>query len=469
MHGLPWQKSTGHHQWPLNSFGLPGWRKGGRGTEWRQVRRNIVGPPQPCASVILGTSTVRHPLPKIAFPPRLRHRSHVHHYFTTEPTMPIAPIITFKAGQCEVDTSSKPFKVKPQPEPGYIYLYAEDELIHFCWRERDEPLDEPELDLVMVPTDGSFLPYELDSSEQPSAKTNGRIFVLKFASSSQRYLFWLQSKPQGRIGDASYFSPRDRKIGEIVHLLLQGEEVDVTRELASVRNSSGGGDDDDDEVMEDLEGQRDSHDHRGSGGAGPDATGGDVRDEGEESREGGADGARAASSAPDAAAAVRNFLNSLKGGPGLDSPQQQGSDVAYPYLNHLLPTSITVPMVDAASSEYLDTLLSFLPPAVLVLATGATDVGEPTADAVEAAKASLSLDDKRSLLKKVMRSPQFHQALGSLTMALRDGGLPSIADALGIRVENGGYIPGGGMPLGGGQAVQAFVDGVQKTVQDEKQ
>lgn len=145
----------------------------------------------------------------------------------------------------------------------------------------------------MVPTDGSFVPYEYDNS-QPSSKTNGRIFALKFASSSQRYLFWLQSKPQSRNGDPGYFSPRDRKIGDIVHRLLQGEEVNVTRELSNVRNTDDRPDDDDDETMEDAEG-RDSHNHRGSvsGGAGADATGGDVREEGEGSREGGADGARA--------------------------------------------------------------------------------------------------------------------------------------------------------------------------------
>jgi 26S proteasome regulatory subunit N13 len=137
--------------------------------------------------------------------------------------MPIAPIITFKAGLCEVDGQSNPLKVKPQPEPGYIYLYSEDELVHFCWRERNEPLENPERDLVMVPTDCSFMPYQPDSREHPTAKTNGRIFVLKFSSSSQRHFFWLQSKPQGRNGDPSYFSPRDRKIGEIVHLLRQGD------------------------------------------------------------------------------------------------------------------------------------------------------------------------------------------------------------------------------------------------------
>ncbi|QPG99710.1 hypothetical protein C2857_002378 [Epichloe festucae Fl1] len=390
--------------------------------------------------------------------------------------MPIAPIITFKAGQCEIgDATSRPLKVKPQPQPGYLYLYSEDDLIHFCWRKRDQSLDDAELDLVMVPTDGSFVPYEPDSS-QSKTKTNGRIFVLKFASSSQRYFFWLQSKPQSRNGDPSWFSPRDRKIGEVVNKLLQGEEVNVMSELATVRNAGDRhDDDDDDETMEDVGGHRGSHAHggSGSGGAGPDATGGDVREEGEGAREGGADGARAASSsAPDAAAAVRNLLDSLRGHQGLSGAQQQQqqADVPYPHLNHLLPTSITVPMIDSASVEYLDTLLSFLPPAVVVLSASSVvaeeSQKEPSAAAIEAAKASLSVEAKRSLLKKVLRSPQFSQALGTLTMALRDGGLPGVADALGIRVENGGYMVGGQMPLGGGQAVKAFVDGVKKTVKE---
>ncbi|PNY21038.1 Proteasomal ubiquitin receptor ADRM1-B [Tolypocladium capitatum] len=386
--------------------------------------------------------------------------------------MPIIPIITFKAGQCRI-ISSLTDKVRPQAEPGYVYLYSEDDLVHFCWRKRNDPLDDPELDLVMVPTDGSFVPYEYNTATQPTAKTNGRIFVLKFASSSQRYLFWMQSKPQSRNGDASWFSPRDRKIGDIVHRLLQGEEVNVTRELAAVRNVDDRRDDDD-EPMEDVEGQRRPHDHRGSGsgGAGPDATGGDIREEGEGSREGGADGARAASSSsPDAAAAVRNFLESLRGQPGLSGgQQQQQADLPFPYLNHLLTTSITIPMVDAATSEFADSLISFLPPAVVMLASGSPDFDgnfEPSAEDVEAAKASLSLDDKRTLLKKVLRSPQFHQALGSLTMALRDGGLPGVADALGVKVENGGYLQDSGMPMGGGNAVKAFVEGVKKTVQEQ--
>ncbi len=121
--------------------------------------------------------------------------------------------------------------------------------------------------------------------------TNGRIFALKFSSSSQRHLFWLQSKPQGRSGDTAWLSPRDRKIGDIVDRLLQGEEVDVTRELSSVRNNNDDDNEpgDEDATMQDV----DEQPHGGSGGAGADATGGDIRDEGEDAREGGADGARA--------------------------------------------------------------------------------------------------------------------------------------------------------------------------------
>jgi 26S proteasome regulatory subunit N13 len=93
---------------------------------------------------------------------------------------------------------------------------------------------------------------------------------------------------------------------------------------------------------------------------------------------------------------------------------------------------------------------------------------EPNAGTSAAALEASSLDQKRAILKKVLRSPQFHQSLGSLNVALRDGGLPSIADALGVKVVNGGLVRGGSVPLGGGDAVEAFVEGVRRTVEEEK-
>ncbi|KAL1837525.1 hypothetical protein VTJ49DRAFT_3670 [Mycothermus thermophilus] len=392
-------------------------------------------------------------------------------------TMSITPIITFKAGICDVDQSSKPYKVKSRETPGYIYLYSEDDLIHFCWRPRSAPVNEPELDLVMVPTDGHFVPYDTRNPSHATSKTNGRIFVLKFASSSQRHVFWLQSKPQARSGDPAWLSPRDLKIGDIVDRLLQGEEVNVSQELASVRNASNDDSDnrrdrdpDDDETMEDVEGHRDPHDHhRGSsGGAGPGATGGDFRQEGEDAREGGADGARAAAS-NEAADVVRNFLNSLKGAPGLSGNLAQPQGKLYPLLTDLLDPLTTIAMLDAAPDGYVDHLLDYLPPTVLVMAQRGEDAGplekEPTPDDGEEAKDEMTMGQKRALLKKVLRSPQFTQSLASLSVALRDGGLPSIAEALEISVENGGLVRGGRVPLGGGEAIEAFVQGVKKTVQ----
>lgn len=146
----------------------------------------------------------------------------------------------------------------------------------------------------MIPGDGHFVPVEPSSASPATTKTQGRIFVLKFTSSSQRHIFWLQSKPQGQGGDPTWLSPRDRKIGEIVDRLLQGEEVEAQfRDLASIRNNND--DETDDETMEDIQGPGHGNENSqsGTGGAGAGATGGDIREEGEEAREGGEDGGRA--------------------------------------------------------------------------------------------------------------------------------------------------------------------------------
>jgi len=132
-------------------------------------------------------------------------------------------------------------------------------------------------------------------------------------------------------------------------------------------------------------------------------------------------------------------------------------------------------MIDGATDDFVDNLLGFLPPAVLVLARQETsDDGdpvptEPDAGLAAAARAAMSREEKTALLKKVLRSPQFHQSLTTLTAALRDGGLPTVANALGINVENGGFVRGGTMPLGSGEAVEAFVEGVKKEVQEKQQ
>lgn len=205
-------------------------------------------------------------------------------------TMADAPLITFKAGRCEFHGR----KVTPQADPGYIYLYTEDELLHFCWRPRSASTSDPELDLIMFPSDGHFYPLlKEQGAEDLHSPTNGRIFVLKFTSSSQKYFFWMQSKSQSREGHNSWFSQRDQRLGQIVDALLQGDDVDVQGEIEDMAGG-GGGDDagpDGDDLM-DLDGGP-GLERRETGGAGQNATGGDSRAEGEANREGGADGGRA--------------------------------------------------------------------------------------------------------------------------------------------------------------------------------
>ena len=166
---------------------------------------------------------------------------------------------------------------------------------------------------------------------------------------------------------------------------------------------------------------------------------------------------------------MANFLKSLQGNQALGAASQPAQSKPFTTLPDLLPASTTVPLLDSVSPASIDSLLTHVPPVLLLLAQEADDISsvDPNSETTQAALEALSLDQKKDILRKVLRSPQFSQSLGSLTMALRDGGLPSVSDALGIKVENGGFMRRGGMPLGGGEAVEAFLKGIRKTVEEE--
>ena len=108
-------------------------------------------------------------------------------------------------------------------------------------------------DLLIIPYDATFVEHPIPS---------GRIYILKFSSSSQRHFYWLQTKPE-KPDDLGFFSAKDKEYGRLINKLLQGEETgDDSEDLLG---------DDEDETMEDVE----------------------RRDEGSDAREGGADGGRA--------------------------------------------------------------------------------------------------------------------------------------------------------------------------------
>lgn len=170
---------------------------------------------------------------------------------------------------------------------------------------------------------------------------------------------------------------------------------------------------------------------------------------------------------------MQNFLRSLGGagaaggsGSGYQQPQQK----LFTTLTDLLTPEACIATLSNASPKYLNTLLSYLPPQLLTLSQSADDLTDFSSASNETAQASieaLSPAQKKDLLTRVFRSPQLYQSLGSLTMALRDGGLPMVAQAVEVKVENGGLVKGGNVPLGDGAAVEAFLEGVKKTVKEE--
>jgi 26S proteasome regulatory subunit N13 len=169
----------------------------------------------------------------------------------------------------------------------------------------------------------------------------------------------------------------------------------------------------------------------------------------------------------DASSIIQNFINSIPGGKGQQLVQQP--DRLFTTLADLLTPASTLPLIESADTETLDRFLQYLPPTLVGLAQEADDAARTqTAANVEASKDALSLDQKKDILRRVLRSPQFSQSLSSLTIALRDGGLPSISEALNIPVRNGGYMRRGAVPLGGGDAVEAFLDGVKDSAEKEK-
>ena len=168
----------------------------------------------------------------------------------------------------------------------------------------------------------------------------------------------------------------------------------------------------------------------------------------------------------DATAAVQNFLRSMQGSQALQSARGGRQGQLYTTLPDLLPTSTTIPFTDSASSTTVDRLLENIPPVLLLLSQQSevdTCSTEASPEAAKAALEGMSLEQKKEVLRKVLRSPQFTQGLNSLTGALRDGGLPTISEALKIPVENGGLIQGGTVPQGGGDAVEVFVKGVKSS------
>lgn len=88
-------------------------------------------------------------------------------------------LVEFRAGRMNLTNKM----VHPDQRKGMVYVYqADDGLIHFCWKDRTT--GNVEDDLIVFPDDCEF--KKIDNVK------NGRVFLLKFKSSSRRLFFWMQ-------------------------------------------------------------------------------------------------------------------------------------------------------------------------------------------------------------------------------------------------------------------------------------
>ncbi|XP_069704178.1 proteasomal ubiquitin receptor ADRM1-B [Periplaneta americana] len=73
--------------------------------------------------------------------------------------------------------------VHPDKRKGLLYVYqSDDSLMHFCWKDRQTGTVED--DLIIFPDDCEF--------KRVAQCTTGRVYVLKFKSSSRKFFFWIQ-------------------------------------------------------------------------------------------------------------------------------------------------------------------------------------------------------------------------------------------------------------------------------------
>ncbi|XP_070555053.1 proteasomal ubiquitin receptor ADRM1-like [Ptychodera flava] len=88
-------------------------------------------------------------------------------------------LVEFRAGKMHLKGTT----VTPDKRKGLVYVHqSEDSLVHFCWKDRTSGSVED--DLIIFPDDCEF--------KRVPQCTTGRVYILKFKSSSRKFFFWMQ-------------------------------------------------------------------------------------------------------------------------------------------------------------------------------------------------------------------------------------------------------------------------------------
>ncbi|VDO38672.1 unnamed protein product [Brugia timori] len=94
-------------------------------------------------------------------------------------------LVEFKAGRSNLQAGSTVDrrKVVADKTKGLVFIkQSSDQLMHFCWKNRETGAIVD--DLIIFPGDTEFL--------RVKECTDGRVYMLKFKSTDEKRLFWMQ-------------------------------------------------------------------------------------------------------------------------------------------------------------------------------------------------------------------------------------------------------------------------------------
>ncbi|KAJ2824989.1 hypothetical protein IWW50_003066 [Coemansia erecta] len=327
----------------------------------------------------------------------------------------------FKAGRLFRDGETN--WVRPDARRGICFVKKEDdELMRFCWKERQSGAQVEE-ELIVFPGD-----VYLEKVQQ----SGGRVYVLKFKSSSQRLFFWLQEPD----ADA------DSKLISSVNEVLGGDDDDVNMEDYPM------GEDDDEDVRSLLlrrHGSREaealSHQREQSALARESST--LSRDALPSVQVGGVPSSarRASQDTPGDDVTPMGERAAAGMGPNqLNSLRQLLSSIQVPegYTTRSAPDNAQVHLADVLTAENLRAVLEDERLRSSLFPTMPDDIPR-----------------SQRALEKIIRGPQFQQALDSLSYLLESGQMAPLVTQLGLDPE-------------AGTSVAAFLHAIQQQLEKEK-
>ncbi|CAH3141546.1 proteasomal ubiquitin receptor ADRM1-A-like [Pocillopora verrucosa] len=352
-------------------------------------------------------------------------------------------LVEFRAGKMTMKGTT----VTPDKRKGMVYIYqSEDSLMHFCWKDRGT--GNVEDDLIIFPDDIEY--------KRVKQCTTGRVFILKFKSSTRKFFFWMQEPKTDK--DEEYSTKVNNLLNNPPTPGSGGGGSGLPPALAGLSEQLGDG------QLQGLLGNLDQQQLlqllSGYGGLGG---------------HGGLSSAGSSISAPTAASPTPTRVQSSPGPRSTSSASSSGTTTPRPAtatpsvppapqsrptqprhavqltdLQNIL-SNIQVPAENAeqASRENVDLSSVFTPDSIMPLLSD-PEFREQLAPFLPAGE---ELPQSPTELSNTLRSPQFQQALGMFSSALQSGQLGPLMGQFGFNDEVMGAARRGDM-VGFVRAVQ---------------